>query len=89
MANIKISQLYPAGSELFLDSESFLSELTDAATEVIGGAGLADTLVKDGQVYTYIIETPVVKNTETKLVQTKNSVSVGVGLETYSVITAF
>jgi hypothetical protein len=88
MANIKVSQLYPAGSELFLDSESFLNELTNAETEIIAGAGFADTL-KDGQIYTYIIETPVVKNTGTKLVESKNTVSIGVGLETYSVFTAF
>ncbi len=29
MASIKISNLYPAGSELFKDSESFMTELVD------------------------------------------------------------
>ncbi|MBD2729946.1 hypothetical protein H6G96_27405 [Nostoc sp. FACHB-892] len=29
MASIKISNLYPAGSELFKDSESFMTELFD------------------------------------------------------------
>lgn len=29
MANIKLSELNATGSELFLDSESFLNELTD------------------------------------------------------------
>lgn len=29
MANIAISDLRPAGSELFMDSESFIKELTD------------------------------------------------------------
>jgi hypothetical protein len=88
MANIKISQLYLAGSELFLDSESFLSDLTDEETEIVVGAALADIL-SNAKIYTYIIETPVVKNAETKLVQSKDTVSVGVSLETYSVITAF
>jgi hypothetical protein len=30
MANIVISELRPAGSELFMDSESYLNDLTDA-----------------------------------------------------------
>ncbi|MEA5581002.1 hypothetical protein VB620_06565 [Nodularia harveyana UHCC-0300] len=30
MANIAISDLRPAGSELFMDSESYLNDLTDA-----------------------------------------------------------
>lgn len=34
MATIKISELHPAGSELFQDSESFLNELTE---QEIGG----------------------------------------------------
>ncbi|WP_138499835.1 hypothetical protein [Nostoc sp. PA-18-2419] len=29
MATIKISDLHPAGSELFVDSESYLNNLTD------------------------------------------------------------
>lgn len=37
MAFIKISELRLAGAELFDDTESFLHELTDEATEVIGG----------------------------------------------------
>lgn len=39
MANIKISELRPAGSELFQDSESFLNELNDQATSVVFGGG--------------------------------------------------
>lgn len=39
MANIKISELRPAGSELFQDSESFLNELSDRDLgNVEGGA---------------------------------------------------
>jgi len=40
MANIKISELNAAGSELFNDSESFLNELTDVTSmSVYGGNG--------------------------------------------------
>ncbi|MGE5658248.1 MAG: hypothetical protein ACM37W_16720 [Actinomycetota bacterium] len=40
MANIKVSELRPAGSELFMDSESFLNDLTDMDTlSVQGGEG--------------------------------------------------
>jgi hypothetical protein len=40
MANIKLSELNPAGSELFADSESYLNDLSLAdATVVHGGAG--------------------------------------------------
>lgn len=40
MANIKVSELRPAGSELFVDSESFLNDLTDMdTTSVHGGEG--------------------------------------------------
>jgi hypothetical protein len=40
MASIKISELRPAGSELFQDSESFLNELSESRemAQVIGGA---------------------------------------------------
>ena len=38
MANIIISELRPAGSDLFNDSESFMSDLTDQDTgTIIGG----------------------------------------------------
>ncbi|OUL37309.1 hypothetical protein BV372_02620 [Nostoc sp. T09] len=39
MAVIKISELRPAGSELFQDSESFLNELNEKeALSLVGGA---------------------------------------------------
>lgn len=38
MPQIKISELFPAGSELFQDSENFLNELTDDEMTLIGGA---------------------------------------------------
>ncbi|MEA5626257.1 hypothetical protein [Nostoc sp. UHCC 0251] len=39
MASIKISELRPAGSELFQDSESFLTELSESRelAQVLGG----------------------------------------------------
>lgn len=39
MASIKISELRPAGSELFQDSESFLTELSESreVAQVLGG----------------------------------------------------
>jgi hypothetical protein len=41
MASIKISKLYPAGSELFKDSESFMTELVDNELGSInGGIGI-------------------------------------------------
>lgn len=38
MASIKISELRPAGFELFQDSESFLNELGDRELAVSGGS---------------------------------------------------
>ena len=38
MASIKLSDLRPAGAELFQDSESFLNELGDRELTVSGGA---------------------------------------------------
>jgi hypothetical protein len=47
MATIKISDLHTAGSELLLDSESYLNELTnEEGLSVLGGA-LAGALVSD------------------------------------------
>ncbi len=41
MASIKISNLYPAGSELFKDSESFMTELVDNELgRINGGTGI-------------------------------------------------
>jgi hypothetical protein len=40
MANIKVSELSSAGSELFMDSESFLQDLADTdVMSVHGGEG--------------------------------------------------
>ncbi len=37
MSNISISELRPAGSELFQDSESYLNELGERETEMVQG----------------------------------------------------
>lgn len=37
MANIRISDLCPAGSEFFLDSESYMSEISDSEVDTING----------------------------------------------------
>ena len=37
MASIQISNLYPVGSELFKDSESFMNELVDNELSSING----------------------------------------------------
>ncbi len=51
MATIKISDLHTAGSELLLDSESYLNELTnEEGLSVLGGA-LAGALVSNFAVY--------------------------------------
>ncbi|WP_033366594.1 hypothetical protein [Mastigocladopsis repens] len=44
MANIKISELRPAGAELFQDSESFLNELTEREMWGVEGGLTLDTL---------------------------------------------
>ncbi|MGK7943527.1 MAG: hypothetical protein AB4058_03575 [Microcystaceae cyanobacterium] len=41
MANIKVNEINPAGSELFSDSESFMTELDNAElTSINGGLGV-------------------------------------------------
>jgi len=37
MTAITISDLHPAGSDLFLDSESFLRDLSDSELQIQGG----------------------------------------------------
>jgi hypothetical protein len=60
MANITLSELHAAGSELFVDSESFLNELNDVDA-IAGGAYAASnpfTLTKlaEAFVITYAVE---------------------------------
>lgn len=45
MANIKLSELSPVGSELFQDAENFLNELSDRElSNVFGGSNSAATV---------------------------------------------
>jgi hypothetical protein len=44
MATIKINELNPAGSDLFNDSESFMSDLTDEQVNSTRGGCLAGVL---------------------------------------------
>ena len=45
MAKLKLSELSPAGSELFRDSESFLEELSDRELDLIAGGNTTNTVV--------------------------------------------
>lgn len=45
MSSIKISELRPAGCELFQDAESFLYELTDEERGALGGGYLVASIV--------------------------------------------
>ena len=68
MAEIKLSQLRPAGSELLQDSESFLNELNERELEnVVGGStiisvasqntvsvGTINTVTDVGQTQTFV-----------------------------------
>lgn len=46
MANITISELRPAGTQLFLDSESFINELTNEEFNLTkGGASVVPTII--------------------------------------------
>lgn len=46
MANIKVNELNPVGSELFVDSESFINELNEGEelTHILGGAPQTDAI---------------------------------------------
>ena len=41
MANIKVNDLKPKGFELFDDSETFLTDLSDKELDIMGGLQLA------------------------------------------------
>jgi hypothetical protein len=59
MAIIKISELRPAGSELFQDSESFMNELTERDIAGVEGGGF----LKNGSIGITISAQTVVGNT--------------------------
>ncbi|MGL5807251.1 MAG: hypothetical protein ACRC2R_14125 [Xenococcaceae cyanobacterium] len=44
MAELKITELSPVGSDLFHDGESFLEELTDEDLNLLSGAGTDDDI---------------------------------------------
>ena len=44
MASIKINNLQPAGSDLFNDSESYLSELKNQELDIVSGGSITLTL---------------------------------------------
>ena len=49
MANIDISDLSPAGADLFLDSESYLNDLTEGEmTKTLGGSFMFCTSAATG-----------------------------------------
>ena len=52
MSSIKISQLPPAGSELFEDAESFLHELTNEEIREIKGGLIVSVVSKTVSIYT-------------------------------------
>ncbi|AHJ27154.1 hypothetical protein [Nodularia spumigena] len=51
MANIKLSELHAAGSELFHDSESFLNEFSDVDSISGGQVTIATGTVATGATY--------------------------------------
>jgi hypothetical protein len=68
MANIEISKLEPAGSQLFEDSESYLNELTEfQMMGVAGGAGartFTQVIIKDvSSVGDVSFNGPIITNT--------------------------
>ncbi|HYW20174.1 MAG TPA: hypothetical protein VE956_12845 [Nodularia sp. (in: cyanobacteria)] len=56
MANIKLSELHAAGSELFNDSESFLNEFSDVDSISGGGSGGAGGGVSNHETLTKLAE---------------------------------
>ncbi len=65
MATIVISDLHPAGSDLFFDSESYMNEMSEEITSIIGGGsgfwcGVGAGLAKDAAKYLIVdVSSPV------------------------------
>ncbi|MGD1805131.1 hypothetical protein ACP6PL_06775 [Dapis sp. BLCC M126] len=55
MANITISELRPAGTELFLDSESFVNELIDEELSLTKG-GFITTVVGPISPFLFVLQ---------------------------------
>ncbi|AKG20538.1 hypothetical protein [Calothrix sp. 336/3] len=89
MAFIQIAELPSAGSELFNDSESFLDELTEEGVNNIQGGEkslIIFTLIKTNLSYPTLIYPTLLSRS---LVESKYTYSVGISLETKSVIHKF
>jgi len=50
MADIKITELNPAGSEFFADDENFMTELTEEELAVWGGTGYDNVSIANSNV---------------------------------------
>ncbi|MDZ7960237.1 MAG: hypothetical protein RMY34_20530 [Aulosira sp. DedQUE10] len=75
MASIKILELRPTGSELFHDTESFLNELTHLEAGIIQG----------GELVPVILGSILLENIA---IQSRYTYSVGISMETASVLTS-
>jgi hypothetical protein len=60
MAKIKISELNPAGAELFQDSENFLEELSDRELGFVGGGVNVNSVVTQNSASVGSIQTATV-----------------------------
>jgi hypothetical protein len=45
MTNIVISNLFPAGSDLFLDNESYMTDVSDRDLELVNGGLFTSTTI--------------------------------------------
>ncbi|MBW4558959.1 MAG: hypothetical protein KME59_24170 [Trichormus sp. ATA11-4-KO1] len=77
MANITLSELHAAGSELFQDSESFLQELNDVDS-ISGGAEAYYNPVSDISTLTKLAEAFVITYSVEHITYLAKSFSVGV-----------
>lgn len=75
MASIQITELRPAGYELFQDSESFLNELGDQELSVFGGKKFGGG------------KRPILTNV-TIFVISQFTVSIGISIQSVSVVSA-
>jgi hypothetical protein len=90
MSDIKISELFPTGSDLFQDTESFLHELSNQETVMVTGGDLVlvintldiSTTISQPSINTVVI--PSIK--QSLLVQSRVTYSIGVSLITASVV---
>jgi hypothetical protein len=82
MSSIKISNLGYAGSELFQDSETFLNELTDQDLGMLHGSGKRGIAVSNvTSAVTSVVSSAI-------SIISQISISVGISLQSASVVTA-